>query len=275
MTIVPLLFLRRGRPVIFLMKRMLMLLLITCISTAAWALDIDPFEGPKPLAVLIQTDPWLMVIGSDTPMVAVYDDGKLIYLKNQEGTSPTYYHKQLTKEELQVVKKKLVSFGDYSTIKKYYVLENVTDQPETKIYLNLDDSELTTTVYGWIVSENNNRLPVSLKSLHEYLITLNFRDAIPWEPQYIEVMIWGYKNAPDESIHWPKEWPRLKSPRTMKRGDSYSIFLPGAELPKLRDLLKTQKPKGAVEIDGKKWAVDFRFTFPSEPVWFNAFRKAE
>jgi hypothetical protein len=27
-----------------------------------------------------------------------------------------------------------------------------------------------------------------------------------------------------------------------------------------------------VEIEGKKWAVSFRYTFPSEPVWFKEFR---
>jgi hypothetical protein len=88
-------------------------------------------------------------------------------------------------------------------------------------------------------------------------------------------MIWGYEYAPDKSIYWPKNWPGLKSPNTLRRGDSYSIFLPGKEIPKLVDLLAKQKEKGAVEIDGKKWAVSIRYTFPSEPVWFNVFRNSE
>jgi hypothetical protein len=41
------------------------------------------------------------------------------------------------------------------------------------------------------------------------------------------------------------------------------------------DFLKTQKEKGAVEIDGKKWVVSYRFAFPSEPVWLKAFRQEE
>ena len=61
----------------------------------------------------------------------------------------------------------------------------------------------------------------------------------------------------------------------LEPGDSYSIFMPGKELPKLLDFLKTRKEKGAVEIDGKKWAVSFRYTFPSEPVWLKAFRQEE
>ena len=88
----------------------------------------------------------------------------------------------------------------------------------------------------------------------------------------MEVIIWGYDYAPDESIYWPKDRPGLESPSTLKRRDAYSIFIPGKELPKLREFLKTRKEKGAVEIGGKKWAVSIRYTFPNEPIWFKAFR---
>jgi hypothetical protein len=88
-------------------------------------------------------------------------------------------------------------------------------------------------------------------------------------------MIWAYDYAPDVSIHWPKDWPGIDSPSTLKRRDAYSIFLPGAEIPRLRDFLKTQKEKGAVEIGGKKWAVSVRNAFPSEPTWSKAFRGEE
>ena len=57
-----------------IMKRALhaaALLSLVCLS--APALDIDPFKGPMPIAVLIQTDPWLMVIGSDLPMAGKSD----------------------------------------------------------------------------------------------------------------------------------------------------------------------------------------------------------
>ena len=87
----------------------------------------------------------------------------------------------------------------------------------------------------------------------------------------MEVMIWPYENAPDASSVWPKEWPGINSQRSMKRGDSYSIFLDGALLPKLRKFLETGKARGAVEIGGKKWDVSYRFAFPSEPVWRNEF----
>jgi hypothetical protein len=260
-----------------------------CIVAAGQANGIDPFKGPQPIAVLIQTDPWLMVIGSDTPMLTIYDDGQVIYLRRGEEGTPLYVCKQLTQEELEGTKKELAAFGDFSAIKAYYNLApNITDMPETKIYLSLNSKTMVTSVYGLMATKTQlpaytvmpgiqtpATLPDSLRNLYDYLVRLKFVGAKPWQPTYIEVMVWGYSYAPDKSIHWPKEWPRLESPDTIKRGDAYSIFLPGADIAKLRSFLNTRKEKGAVEIGGKKWAVAYRYAFPSEPVWMRAFRQNE
>jgi hypothetical protein len=268
------------------MKNILAMLLLFVACLHVNALEIDPFKGPKPLAVLIQTDPWLDVIGSDTPMVAIYDDGQVIYLKREGNKTPVLVRQKITRDELTKIKKKLAAFGDYSKLKRHYDLAPyVTDQPETYIYLNLGGKTFVTSVYGLMVPDTESpadttsegkrkadRLPNAIRDLHAYLTSLAFAGAKPWDPPYVEAMIWPYDYAPDESVYWPKDWPGLVSPNTLKRGDSYSIFLPGKELPRLRDFLKTQKEKGAVELDGKKWAVSYRYAFPGEPVWFKAFR---
>jgi hypothetical protein len=57
----------------------------------------------------------------------------------------------------------------------------------------------------------------------------------------------------------------------MKRGDSYSVFLDGSLLADLKSFLATRNQKGAVVIAGRKMAVSYRYTFPSERVWFGAF----
>jgi hypothetical protein len=270
-------------------KPLLAALSLILICTSVHALDIDPFKGPKPIAVLMQTDPWLMVIGSDAPMVVTYDDGQVVYTKREKEKPPVLLAKQLTTNELAAVRKELASFGDYSKLKRYYDLApHVTDLPETKIYLAPDAGNLVTTVYGLMIRDTHlpaystvgedrkpEKLPEPIKAVHSYLTSLDFADAKPWAPPFIEAMVWGYDYAPDDSIHWPKDWPGLDSPSTLKRGDAYSIFLPGKELPKLRGFLKARKEKGAVEIGGKKWAVSIRYTFPSEPVWFKAFKEKE
>ena len=269
-----------------MIKRVLSVLLLTIVCRSVSAQDIDPFKGPQPIAVLIQTDPWLMVIGSDTPMIAIYNNGLVVYEKREKEKEPVLFVKQLNTNELADVQKKLISLGDYKKLKRYYDLAPaITDLPETRIYLSPEVGDLVTTVYGLMVQDTYlpaystfgdkgkvDKLPAVLKELHEYLTSLDFTDATPWTPPYVEVMIWGYDYAPEDSIHWPKEWPGLDSPSTLKRRDAYSIFLPGTDLPRLRDFLKTQKEKGAVEISGKKWAASVRFTFPGEPIWRRKFR---
>jgi hypothetical protein len=268
------------------MSKLLCSLVFLCFTALCFAGTIDPYKGAQPIAVLIQTNPWLMVIGSDTPRVVIYDDGEVVYLQTGLDNGSMYMHKLLTPSELEEVKEKLSSFGDYSAVQRHYDLApNITDQPESMIYLNLGSKAMVSTIYG--LRESMTKLPAhaqssggrppdtmpnALRQLYEYLVGLKFPDAKPWQSKYVEVIVWPYSYAPDQSIHWPKDWPGLESPEAFKRGDSYSIFLPASDIQRLKDFLKTRKQKGAVEIGGKKWAVEFRYVFPSEPVWAMAFR---
>lgn len=269
------------------MRGMRCFVALLCALAASGQIHFDPYRGPAPVAVLIETNPWLMVIGSDTPMVVIYGDGSVVYLQRSPHGSGSYLQKKLTPSELETAKQKLAGFGDYSHVRSSYNLApNMTDLPETRIYLQFNGQALTTRVYGLTVADtelpgvkvlrggkNGDSLPEPVRNLHRYLTTLHFEDATPWEPEYIEVMVWPYEYAPDKSIHWPKDWPGLESSNAIKRGDAYSIFLPSLELRRLRAFLNTRREKGAVEIGGKKWAVDFRYVFPSEPVWAKAFMK--
>lgn len=265
-------------------KFTLAVLLTAAAMSPAVAAEFRPFEGPKPIAVLIQTDPWAMVMGADTPIFALYENGDLIYLKESSGDGPKYFKKTLTANELKAARAKLLSFGDFQNIKHRYELSRVTDQPETKIFLAVDGKTLATVIYGLSIKKGiptktpiaeSSPLPDSIKKLYAYIIGPDVTGASRWTPTYIEAMIWGYDYAPDESIHWPKEWPGLKSSHAISRGSSYSIFLPGSDHSKLSAFLSTRKEKGAVEIDGKKWAVSVRHTFPNEPIWHEAFSDAE
>ena len=111
------------------------------------------------------------------------------------------------------------------------------------------------------------RPPAALADAHKIFCALDFPESKEWVPKYVEVMLWDYSYAPQPSIQWPKKWPGLESPRAMKRGDAWSIFLDGTEIPALRAFVHERQEKGAVELGGKKWAIAFRYTFPSEPMW--------
>jgi len=244
-------------------------------------------SGPQPLVVWIQTDPWAMVIGADTPRLAVYDDGTQICLETHDGAPPAYLAAKLSRAKLDEMRQHILGLGSFEGLKRQYDLTRVTDQPTAKFFLNLSEQgPVTTEVYGLMTrgirlpayttsptKDTADRPPDSILLLHKYVTGLRCEGGTTWTPTAIEVMLWPYEYAPDESIAWPRDWPGLTSPDAVRRGDSYSIYLAGTKLDDLRQLLRARKPKGALALGGKKWAVSYRYVFPSEPVWSRAFRR--
>jgi len=257
---------------------------IVCFSVARLcpAEDFRPFDGPRPVLVAIETDPWAMVPGSDSPRVAIYENGDVIFVQGS-GVSQGYYFTRLTPNELngllQQARSALVGQG----LKHRYDMGGATDMPMAKFYFHDAGISMATEVYGLDCSPPNRfqrksgpgRPPQCLLDLNKSLCGLDFTNSKKWVPRYVEVMMWDYAYAPGRSVPWPKDWPGLNSPRTIKRGDAYSIFLDGTMLPKLQTFLSNIKPKSATVIDGKKMAVSYRFPFPSEPVWRKAFQSIE
>ena len=270
------------------MRTLATIIAVSCLTPLCGAAEFNPFEGPKPVAVFIQSDPWLMMIGSDTPRMAIYDDGQVIFAK-KVGDRLVYHHATVNKETLATLRERLKPVLALKGLKPWYnIRPNVTDQPEAMFYLCDGDRQITSRVYGLTIegmksppstaypdAPEPDVPPIELSKLHKWLSGLDFRQSKEWTPKYVEVMLWDFSYAPDPSIKWPKQWPSLDSDRTLKRGnDQYSVFLDGAMLPKLREFLATRKEKGAVELAGKKFAVSYRRTFPGEPIWMAAFYAA-
>ena len=269
------------------MRLLIILSVLSCCARVGIAADFDPFEGPKPIAVFIQTNPWAMVIGSDTPRVAVYENGEVIFPK-KVGDRLVYHTVTLNKDELNKFRETLKPVLTLKDLKpSYNIRPNATDQPESMFYFRDGDREVATSVYGLMAAGTQlpgftqfpngvkpTAPPDELLKLHKSLCELDYKESKEWTPKYVEVMLWDYSYAPGESTPWPKHWPGLNSERAVKRGDAYSVFLDGTELPKLRDFVAKQKNKGAVLADGKKCAMSYRFTFAGEMVWRKALSAA-
>lgn len=243
------------------------------------ASDFKPFDGPKPIVVMLVSDPWLSAMGSDTPKFVLYDDGQAIQLVKKSERQATYFWKLLSQSELAQLVGKVKACGPFPRKADRIVLTSATDMPETSFFIDLDGAHYVNSVYGLSWGGEGEvpgrkkgvKLPKEVHDLESLLTHLSIPGMQEWVPKNIEAMVWPYEYAPDASIHWPKAWPGLSSDRAFKRRDSYSIFLPGSELQRISSFLNTRKEKGAVEIDGKKWAVSVRKVFPSEPVWRKAF----
>lgn len=233
-------------------------LLLAVITAMSGTVLANPLAADsEPVIVYIETDPWAMVIGSDSPHFVLYDDGTVIY-----RTDADYQAVTLTAADSAALAAKVTLVG----IKDYTDYTHVTDQPSS-IIIDFRD-KLAVVAYG-ATSRHRARGDAKDKLLGMITLLREYQhpDAKAWEPEAIEVMIWPYEYAPEASIIWPKEWPGLDHTATVQRGGSYSLFIPISDKDALMAFLATRKARGAVEIGGKKWAVSLRTPLPGETHW--------
>jgi hypothetical protein len=219
-------------------------------------------DQPAPLLILLETEPWAMVIGSDSPVFALYEDGRTIY-----RTDKGYRSVNLDPERLDRFLRSL-DLGSLARVAGGYTATEWTDQPQTWLLAYAGKSPTFIWVYGSFKQEDvRAKLPPEIIDVRDKLRSFESPGASEWLPNAVEVMIWPYDYAPEPSIAWPKRWPGLSAPTTRKRGESFSLFVPSSELQSLRAFLGGRNEKGAVEIGGKKWAASLRLPFPHEQLW--------
>jgi hypothetical protein len=234
-----------------------------------YSLDPTPLEAagksgiPPPVLVMRQLDPWKMVIGSDSPAFALYADGTVIFREGER-----YKSVRLTATEQQDL---IGSLGieDLSALKGHYQTTATSDQTQSYIFVYSGTDPFYISTYGSLSSsETRSTLPDEIVHAYDRLDSFSHPNARDWLPASIEVMIWPYEYAPGQSIVWPSDWPGLDSPTTVQRGEhAFSLYVPSVQLGRLTAFLGTRRPKGAVEIGGKKWAASTRFPFPHEQLW--------
>lgn len=213
----------------------------------------------RPLVVLVETEPWAMVIDSDSPRFALYSDGLVIYRHGRE-----YRSVRLGDEERRV----LLASLDVESLACFtggHGNTAVTDQPYHNLFLGRGGPLSLVSVYG--ARFDPSAVPPPVAAANARLAAFDHPGAHTWLPERIEVMIWPYEYAPDASIDWPADWPGLNSEHAVRRGDAYSIFVPAADRQRLIAFLGTRRERGAVRIGGRKWAASIRLPFPMERMW--------
>jgi len=257
-----------------------LLVLTSCVRDR-----ISPaFNGPRPLAVLIEENPWLWVIGSDVPSVALYSDGLLVYRDTTITNNLPFRAIRLRERELRTLCESIGPTEDFRKLHPYFALANAFDLPSTKIYLSDGKTHKMVSVYGSHIrnghlevcsSDTNVVAPNEFIRVQTILTGLSYHDAQPWIPEYFEIMIWPYNYAPSKR-DWPAAFPDLKDRLTVRRKKgAYSLFIQGSRKAELAEFFSKSAEKEAVVIDSKKWAVSVRPVFPREPVWRAAEKEYE
>jgi hypothetical protein len=191
---------------------------------SCWAADFNPFEGPEPLVVFIEREVWAAVIGADTPRVAMYENGDVIFAKEVNGKF-VYHQALLDSDGRADVRRHVDRLLAVNELRTSYSISRATDQPTAFFYVRAGDRELTTSVYGLAISDaglppgaelhspREAAPPQGLLEFHRWLSQIDYPRSREWVPKYVEVMLWDYSYAPDRSIQWPSQWPSLDSER--------------------------------------------------------------
>ncbi len=216
----------------------------------------------KPLVILVETDPWAMVIGSDVPSFVIYETGQIIY-KQIENKHLKFYEVILSKSELQNIIKSLGITDSIYKLPDHIDASSWTDQPENELTINLDSLKII-SVYGCVGTDTEVRAvtPKPFLTIYDNIKKYRNKKAKEWLPSKIEVMFWDYDYAPNKRP-WITGFPDLNSPTTIKRGDDYSVFIDKKDYDKFKKYYSLRGEKEAVEINGKKMAIAYRLPFPN------------
>jgi hypothetical protein len=219
----------------------------------------------QPIVVLIETDPWLMVIGSDVPTFALYENGQVIYKKVIDKRWK-YFEVRNDKEATQKIIK---SFGITDKLMKqidYIEASAWTDQPTNIMLLNFDTVRQI-SVYGRLRDAKNEarkKTPNDFLIVYDNIIKFESDTAKEWLPDTFEVMATKYSYSPEQPLKWNKDWDDINSKTTVKRNDDlYSIYLDKKYFEDFINLLRSVKEKQAVEINGEKYSLSYRLPFPN------------
>ncbi|SDD33451.1 hypothetical protein SAMN04488071_0386 [Kordiimonas lacus] len=247
----------------------------------------------EPLLSIYKRDPWLMVIGSDSPVFSYYPDGTIIFMKDDDG----YFTANIEGTSSEASLKALMEAMQHR--EKMVRVASATDQPSYEFFVHDEKDWKAAAIYGafdkasldarreryreWFeeeCSDNNSNdrcarvaqiiedepdLPADIIDLWDFAMSGHWEHAEPWTPSHLEVMFWPYEYAPGKSIEWPEAWPGLDHTTTLeRREDSFSVYLPSSEAEAFEALVKSMPPKTAVLIDGRKMAVSYRLPFPHE-----------
>ena len=142
----------------------LLLFLSLLIGQTSFGQKISDSTFGKPILWYTIYDPWAMFIGSDGPIMTLYESSKVIYWKDK-----SYHLSELQKSDVDEIISQL-NLNDTFFIKSKSIQSTYsTDQPSYVLQLNLDTVKYF-SVYGSMNSkEGRKTIPKQLINVYEFV----------------------------------------------------------------------------------------------------------
>jgi hypothetical protein len=235
-------------------------------STSPAKTSIANTKAPTVLFALKEWEHWASVLGSDSPAFVLYDDRSVIYYQKEEGI---YKYVVLSEDEFTELCKSLLN-PQIAVLKKNYSTTDITCENIYCFFFRFSNKKYLISVYGHPteIQKGGTPPPKEIREIFSKVSNFKHKNAANWLPAKIEILFWPYDYAPDKSVEWPKAWPDLKAPDTIKRKDSlYSVYLDSKYFNELKVFVKKINPKGAVLVNGRKMTISYRLPIPGEDVF--------
>jgi hypothetical protein len=226
---------------------------------------VSPSAVVKPSIVLIEYDTWAMVIGSDTPTFALYENGTVIF---RSADRQQHIVKLAAIERAALVRD--LGISEIAGLNDGYRASYASDQPTNRVCV-WTPTRKCVGVYGSLRSrsrtfpgEPKNAVPMAFQRAFDRMIAFSLPSAKRWVPPQLEIMIQPL--SADTKVEWPQTWGAAQ---LTKHGGTDEIFLDGRFEDELRALFeKYRGQRWVLVIGGSTWAVSgVRTPLPGEAAW--------
>jgi hypothetical protein len=208
-----------------------------------------PADADAPMYVVYDRNPWLRLVGSDFPTVAVWADGTIVFTRHHE-------HAQTTVATARV---EAVTASILPTLRAsppFASLSNVTDQPTVELVTKDGDQWHDVHIYGLTP---NSTAGGAVVDAYRQLLAMRPPTGMPFQPVDIQIVLWSFDNALS-TVAWPADVPAPTDlvPDAPKTEPSPVQFVVD---PKYQEVLAPmfeqlrRDEHSAVELDSRKWTV--------------------
>jgi hypothetical protein len=229
----------------------------------------SPTSTAAPLIVLFERNPWLMSVGSDFPTLVVYEDGRALFVSGDRQKARVM-NGHVDPRAAVSLRDELVA-GGFMEAAADTTCSRATDQVTVEILVRRGASWKMASAYG--IGKDGScegRAPKAFVEAYRRLQKLGPAGAKPFEPDEIEVMIWGFEYARGEPIPWPSDVPAPPANVVPQedgpyRPRSYDHVVSARFRPQIEKLVRamdSSKPPRAMLLNGHKWTVVPRALWP-------------
>jgi hypothetical protein len=210
----------------------------------------------KPLVMLEERNPWLTVVGSDEPLLVVYDDGLVLH---QRDGSMIEAH--VPPAEVAALAHDLVAAG-FDALASRYDCSQGTDQPTTTMLVR-DGTRWKSTAARGVARSHPAAMPPPSAFVSAYEKTMAYEPpGKPWVPEEIEIMLWpSYATSADP---WPAGVPAPPKGIAAPAGGIYAHYVAGKHEAAMRAFLAGPPRRTDVALDDHVWSIGIRRCLPAE-----------